>query len=111
MRRSLALVLLLASLAPLQAGIIFGRKKDLIDPKKRVPELVVQLSKDKDASKRAAAAVELRGFDPAAHPDMVPALIAALLADTHQAVRIDAAQTLGKLRPVQQVVGEALEQA
>jgi hypothetical protein len=110
-RLIVALVLTAALAGPLQAGVIFGRKKAQVDPKVRVPELVGILRADKDAGKRSRAAEELRYHDPAAFPDIVPALINALLADTHQAVRIDAAITLGKYRPVQQAIGEALEQA
>ena len=55
MRTRLALLLMLALIVPSQAGIIFGRKKEPVDPKKRVPELVALLKSDKDASKRSAA--------------------------------------------------------
>ena len=70
------LLLLIPLLTPsLQAGFIFGRKKDKIDPKQRVPELVQILKTDKDADKRSKAAEELRNFDPAQFPEILPALI------------------------------------
>jgi hypothetical protein len=110
--RLLIIVLLVPALAtPAPAGILFGRKKEKIDPKTRVPEVVAALRGDKDADKRARAAEELRNYDPAAFPDVVPALIMALQSDPKPAVRAEAAQTLGKLRPVSQQIGEALEQA
>ena len=108
----LIIVLLVADLAsPAQAGILFGRKKDKPDPKTRVPELIATLQADKDGDKRARAAEELRNYDPNAHPGIVPALIAALQSDSKPAVRSEAVQSLGKLRPVTQAAGDALEQA
>ena len=60
---------------------------------------------------RFAAAEELRQFDPLAFPEMVPALLDALKNDTKPSVRSEAVQTLGRLRPVSQQIGQALEQA
>ena len=80
-------------------------------PAERVPELIVIVKTDKDESKRAAAAEELRQYDPAANPDIVPVLIDVLMNDAKPAVRTEAAETLGKLRPVSQEAGWALEQA
>jgi hypothetical protein len=109
--RWLPILLVLPFLAaPAQAGI-FSRKKDKPDPKSRVPELIATLRSDGDADKRARAAEELRNYDAAAHPEIVPALIEALLADKKPNVRAEAAQSLGKVRPVTQPAGEALEQA
>ncbi|MFO0878276.1 MAG: HEAT repeat domain-containing protein [Gemmataceae bacterium] len=109
--RLLTLLLLLPGvIAPAQAGI-FGRKKDKIDPKSRVPELIITLKSDGDADKRARAAEELRNFDASAHPEIIPALIDALLNDKKPTVRAEAAQSLGKIRPVSQTAGDALEQA
>ena len=96
---------------PGRAGIIFGRKKEKIDPKMRVPTLIATLKNDKDADHRSNAAVELRNFDPMAYPDILPALVSALQNDAKSGVRIEAALSLGKLRPVNQTAGEALERA
>jgi hypothetical protein len=93
------------------AGILFGRKKEKPDPKQRVPELITVLKSDKDADKRSHAAEELRTYDPTQFPEIVPALIDALQNDPKPAVRVESVQSLGKLRPVSQVVGEALQQA
>jgi hypothetical protein len=112
--RSLLLTLSLgfALGATAHAGPLFSwRKAEKPDPKVRVPELIQILKSDKDEIKRSNAAVELRQYDAAAFPDMVPALINALFTDTRAGVRIDAAQTLSKIRPLSQTVGEALEQA
>jgi hypothetical protein len=107
----LALLLVPLFAPPSQAGILFGRKKDRPDPKQRVPELVSALKTDKDADKRAKAAEELREYDPAVFPQIVPALLEALSGDAASGVRIEAAFSLSRLRPVTQNVGEALEQA
>src|SRR5947209_9729198 len=101
MRYRLLILLMMALLLapPLHAGILFGRKKEKIDPKQRVPELVSILKSDKDADKRSKAAEELRSYDPAQFPEIIPALIDALQNDPIPVVRVDAAQSLGKLRP------------
>jgi hypothetical protein len=109
-RVTLVLVLLSVVAPPLRAGIIFNRKKDRPDPNQRVPELVGILKNDKDADKRARAAEELRNYDPAAFPDIIPTLIHALGNDQKPAVRIEAIRSLARLRPVSPAVGEALEQ-
>jgi hypothetical protein len=92
------------------AGIFFG-KKTKTTPTERVPELLRDLKSDGDEHKRSSAAEELRQYDPQQFPEMIPALIDALLSDNKPGVRAEAAQTLGKLRPVTTAVGNALEQA
>jgi hypothetical protein len=96
---------------PSSAGIIFGKKNKKPTPAERVPELLAQVKTDGDESKRAAAAQELRQYDPAQFPAIVPALIDVLLTDKKPAVRAEAAQSLGKIRPIAQQAGQALEQA
>ncbi|MFM7149742.1 MAG: HEAT repeat domain-containing protein, partial [Gemmataceae bacterium] len=97
---------------PVEAGIgLFGRKKDAADPKARVPELISSLKSDRDADARARAAEELRNYDPTAHPEIIAALSEALLTDSKPNVRTEAAASLGKIRPVSQNAGEALEAA
>jgi hypothetical protein len=112
MRGRLVLVLLLtpALAAPASAGIIFG-KKSKPNPAERVPELLGTVKTDGDEHKRAAAAEELRQYDPTAFPDIVPVLIDVLQNDKKPSVRAEAAQSLGKLRPISQQAGQALEQA
>jgi hypothetical protein len=103
-------LLLIAVAAPASAGIFFGRKKKP-QPTERVPELVTILKADGDENKRLEAVDELRGYDPSAYPMIVPTLIEALLNDRKPAVRAEAAQSLGRMRPVSQEAGQALEQA
>jgi hypothetical protein len=109
-RLSLVLITAGALALPAPAGLLFG-KKTKPSPAERVPELIVIVKTDKDESKRAAAAEELRQYDPAAHPDIVPILIDVLMNDSKPSVRLEAAESLGKIRPVSQEAGWALEQA
>jgi hypothetical protein len=93
------------------AGIIFGKKNKKPTPAERVPELLAVIKTDGDENKRAAAAQELRQYDPNQFPMIVPVLVDVLLTDKKPGVRAEAAQTLGKIRPVSQQAGLALEQA
>jgi hypothetical protein len=105
----LALLVVVRLALPAEAGI-FG-KHAKVKPEERVPQLLAVLKTDPDESKREAAAKELRDFDTTAFPDMIPTLVSALLGDSKLGVRIEAAETLGKLRPISQEAGQALEQA
>jgi hypothetical protein len=111
--RLLLLLLLLPVIAgPARAGIIFGRKPaPKPSPAEYVPQLIAQVRTDGDENKRAAAIGELRQFDPAQYPDLIPTLIDALHNDKKPYVRAEAAQTLGKLRPLQPQIAAALEQS
>ncbi len=93
------------------AGIIFGKKNKKPTPAERVPELITVVKTDGDENKRAAAAQELRQYDPNQYPMIVPVLVDVLLTDKKPGVRAEAAQSLGKIRPVSQQAGLALEQA
>ncbi|MCC6418858.1 MAG: HEAT repeat domain-containing protein [Gemmataceae bacterium] len=99
----------LAAATPARAGIFGKRQKH--NPAQHVPELVQTLRQERDDRKRAAAAEDLRQYDPNQFPEIVPALIHALQTDPKPAVRIEAAQALGKLRPVSVPAGKALEKA
>jgi hypothetical protein len=103
------ILLALLTAGPASAGL-FG-KKNKPTPSERVPELINTLKNDGDEHKRCSAAEELRQYDPQQFPDMIPALIDAVLTDKKPAVRAEAVQTLGKLRPVTGPAGAALEQA
>jgi hypothetical protein len=110
--RLLLVLLLVPTLAgPVRAGIIFGKKGKKPTPAERVPELLTTLKSDGDENKRARAAEELRQYDPNAFPDILPVLIDVLVNDQKPAVRAEAAQSLGKLRPISQQAGQALEYA
>jgi hypothetical protein len=93
------------------AGIFFGKKIKKTTPAERVPELLAQVKNDGDESKRAAAAQELRQYDPGQFPMIVPVLVDVLLTDSKPVVRAEAAQSIGKMRPISQQAGMALEQA
>jgi hypothetical protein len=109
-RLILVMPLLLCLASPAPAGIIFNRKKKPAPPD-HVPELMSTLKNDGDENKRLGAIEELRQYDSAANPGLVPAMVQALLTDKKPAVRAEAAQSLGRMRPVSQEVGQALEQA
>jgi hypothetical protein len=109
--RSLVLAFALAALAvPARAGIFF-KKHAKVDPAQRVPELIVAVKTDPDERKRAAAAAELRQYDPKAFPDIVPILADVLLTDAKPSVRLEAAQSLSRMRPISPEAGMALEKA
>lgn len=109
----LVMMLGVASMGPVQAGVINGSlffgKKPVKNPVERVPELIGILKTDGDEDKRADAASELRQFDPVTFPVIVPVLIDALANDKKPSVRAEAAISLSKIRPVSPVVGQALE--
>jgi hypothetical protein len=94
---------------PATAGI-FG-KKNKPTPQERVPELIKIVTTDGDENKRADACEELRQYDAAQFPEIIPTLIDALTNDKKAGVRAEAAHSLGKIRPVSPVVGRALEKA
>jgi HEAT repeats len=106
----LALGFVAALAVPASAGILFGRHAKP-SPAERVSQLLLTVRTDSSDSKRASAAKELREFDPNAFPEIVPVLIEVLKHDQKAAVRAEAAQTLGKLRPISQEAGTALEEA
>jgi hypothetical protein len=112
MRSRLVLVLVLVPLpVPAAAGILFGKKGAKPSPQERVPELIRIVQTDGDENKRAGACEELRDYDPAQFPDIVPVLVEVLLNDRKAGVRAEAAHSLGKIRPVSQMAGRALEKA
>jgi hypothetical protein len=109
----LTVVVTLAPLATARADFprlgIF-RKKAKEDPAQRSKQLVETLKGDPDEKKRKSAAEELREHDPRTNPDIVPTLIATLQRDPSPDVRAEAAEVIGKLKPVAQPAGVALEQ-
>src|SRR5262245_3193022 len=108
-RLILTLFVVAAIAAPGPAGIIFNRKPKT-NPNERVGQLVGAIKSESDDRKRAAVAEELRDFSPATYPEVIPALLDCALHDKAPAVRAEAVHSLGKLRPVSQQVGLALEQ-
>ena len=109
----LTVVILPAWVLPAPADGIFGLfgKKTKVNPAERVPELIMTLKTEQDERKRSAAASELGTFDAATFAEIVPVLVEALQHDPKSGVRMDAASSLGSLRPVSQLAGQALEKA
>jgi hypothetical protein len=106
----IALVLAILSTLPAVAGPLFGNHNKS-NPAERVPQLILTLKTDKDDRHRADAANELRDFDATKFPDMVPVLADIARSDPSVSVRVEAVQTLGKLRPVSRDAGWAIEDA
>lgn len=111
MRQRLILVGLLAFVfaGPVQAGIF--RKSPKPDPAVYVPALIQTLKSEKDERGRVAAANALRDYDAKAFPEILPALIDALANDSSTSVRAEAAESIGRIRPISTQAGYALEQA
>jgi len=109
----LAVVILPSWVLPAPADGIFGLfgKKTKVDPAKRVPELIVTLKTEQDDRKRASAATELGTFDGVAFPEIVPVLVDILQHDAKPSVRMDAASSLGSIRPISLMAGEALDKS
>jgi hypothetical protein len=105
----LALMLPLALAPSSPAGFLFG-KHTKSNPPERVTQLLSDLKSD-DERKREAAARDLREFDAATFPAIIPALAEALEKDAKVSVRLEAADSLARLRPSSQPVALALEQA
>src|SRR5262245_7001286 len=115
-KRSLLAILPLAALLALfqlpgtsSAGIF--SKKAKANPAERVPTLISTLRADADERKRSSAAEELRQYDPNMFPEIIPSLAEAAQHDAKSGVRLEALQSLSKLRPISQRAGAAIEQA
>lgn len=108
--RILLVSLVLVSVAPTAPAGFFSRKPK-VNPAERVPELLIQLKTGTDESQRSTAAEELRQYDPKSYPEIATGLIDALGRDPSPTVRSDAANSLGRLRPISQQTGYALELA
>jgi HEAT repeats len=106
--RFLLITIILAGLvSPASAGLFFNRKaKSAPD---RVPTLIGALKTDPEERHRADAARQLRDFDVTAYPEILPALIEAAQSDAKAGVRLDALQSLARVRPVSQQAGQTLE--
>ncbi|MDB5309899.1 MAG: repeat protein [Gemmataceae bacterium] len=107
-RLMLPILAALVVLTPADAGSIFGRKPKT---EAQVKRLIDGLRTETDEKKRRAALAELRETDPRSHPDVIPALTAALQRDTSPQVRADAAEAIGQFKIVFGLAGLALETA
>jgi hypothetical protein len=109
--KSIAIVVLMMSLTGTAPASIFGKKTAKVDPLQRVPQLLYTVKMEPDEKKRAAAAGELRDYDSKMFPEIVPILADVVQTDKSPSVRVEAIQSLGKIRPVNGTAGEALERA
>ena len=87
------------------------RKTNKPDPATHVPLLLQVLRTHTDERARETAANSLREYDAKAFPEILPALIEALTTDKSSSVRSEAAESIGKIRPISIQAGYALEQA
>jgi hypothetical protein len=92
--------------SPAQAGFLFNRKSKAAPD--RVPTLIGALKTDPEERHRADAARQLRDFDVTAYPEILPALIEAAQNDTKAGVRLEALQSLSRVRPISQQAGQTL---
>jgi hypothetical protein len=106
----LLLVIALAWVAPAPAQWIFAKKQKM-NPSQRVPELILIVKTDSDERKRTHAAEELRDYDSAAFTEIVPVLVDVLQHDKKMNVRLEALNSLARIRPVSVRAGQAIEKA
>jgi len=106
----LVLSILLIAGAPSHAQLVFS-KKPKANPSQRVPELILTVKTDADEKKRANAAEELRDYDSVTFAEIVPVLVDVLKNDKKQTVRLEALNSLTKIRPVTTLAGQAIEKA
>lgn len=102
---------ILAYTASASAGGIFGSKRGKETPDQQVQKLISILATSKNAYERADAADSLREFDTNRYPQIVPILVHSLKNDDKVIVRIEAARTLGRIRPLVPIAGDALGDA
>lgn len=108
----LSIFALILTASVTQAGIIFSRSGSTpVVPEKRIPELISVLRTSPDAHQREDAVEELRSFHHEKHPEVAVTLSEILMNDPSTSVRVEAARSLGRLRPISQVGGQALEHA
>jgi HEAT repeats len=105
----LVLVILLAWTAPAPAQLFAKKVKP--NPSQRVPELILILKTDPDEKKRAHAAEEIRDYDATLFTEILPVLVEVLQQDKKMNVRMEAVNSLAKIRPVNGMAGHALEKA
>jgi HEAT repeat protein len=86
-------------------------KKPKIPPAQRVPELILQAKTDPDEHKRVVAVEELREFDTKTFLEIVPVLVDVARSDAKASVRLEAINSLARIRPVSQQAGQTLEWA
>jgi hypothetical protein len=106
-RLLLSIIVVAGLLSPARAGLFFNRKSKPSGD--RVPNLIGALKTDPEERHRADAARQLRDFDVTAYPEILPALIEAAHSDQKAGVRLEAIQSLARVRPISQQAGQTLE--
>jgi hypothetical protein len=107
----LVVIVMFAGLTASAPAGIFSKKAPKADPVQRVPELLYTVKMEPEEAKRVAAATELRQYDSKMFPDVVPILADVVRNDKSPVVRQEALNSLGKIRPVSAMAGEAIEEA
>ena len=105
---TVGLIAVLTASAP--AGIFFG-KHTKPSPAERVSQLLITMETDTDDGNRPARPRNYGNSILGLFRRSFLCLIDVLKHDSKASVRVEAAQTLGKLRPVSQGAGMALEEA
>ncbi|MGF1583605.1 MAG: HEAT repeat domain-containing protein [Gemmataceae bacterium] len=109
-RYGLVLTVMTASVAATQGGI-FGRRQTPEQSANRVAQLIVQAQTETNYYKRATAISQLREYSAAKYPEIIPVLVQALQTDQAITVRIEAARSLGRIRPLTSMAKSALSHA
>jgi hypothetical protein len=112
--RSLQALLILAvvlTAAPSASAINLFSRRAKVNPAERVPELLSIVKSAAEERKRVSAVDELRQYDAAAFPQIVPVLLDVLKTDPSTSVRVEAAHSLGRLRPASPAVAQVLDGA
>jgi hypothetical protein len=102
---------LVAAAAPAPATNLFSGRKNNITPEQRVDQLLMQAQTATETYKRCDAIEELRDFNTTTFPQIVPILVDILHQDKNPSVRAEAARSLGRLRPLTKMAGDALSEA
>lgn len=101
--------------APNAQAIDFGlglfKRKSKTETPNQTGQLIATLANDPDVNNRKQAAAAMKNLDPRGNAEVIPALIRALQKDPAPEVRSLAAESIGRLKPVYQPAGLALEAA
>jgi len=109
-RLALVIILAIGFTSPaFGQGGLFNRKQKLDAPRVRQLTEIVRL--DPSEKKRQAAVEELAGADPRVQLDVIPVIGTALQKDPSAAVRVTAAELIGRFNIVFPMAGLALESA
>src|SRR5207302_11520092 len=86
--------------SPSWAGIPFFSKHTKPNPTERVPELLNTIKTSQGEHKRGSAVEELRQYEAAAFPQMIPILLEVLGKDYELGVRAEQHHTASQIRQV-----------